>query len=110
MDAFTLVFGDGSPMTYSVNFKAFSETFKESLAAYTFDIGGIFAGLLFYYIVISELDSLQAPWIIAVYPTILSAKGTVGGLLAGRLGTSLHIGTIYPRFFGNTKFLMLSSL
>ncbi|MEM1586430.1 MAG: magnesium transporter [Candidatus Bathyarchaeia archaeon] len=46
---------------------------------------------------------MLTPWIIAVYPTILTAKGVIAGILAGRLGTALHIGTIYPRFTGNTK-------
>ncbi|MEM3705177.1 MAG: magnesium transporter [Candidatus Bathyarchaeia archaeon] len=86
-----------------MDFKVFSKTFKESLAAYAFDVGGIFAGFIFYFLVISKLDSFQVPWIIAAYPTILSAKGTIGGLLSGRLSTSLHVGTIYPRFLNNTK-------
>jgi mgtE-like transporter len=90
-------------MTSSLDFKVFSRAFKESLAAYTFDIGGIFAGLIFYFMVISKLDAFRVPWIIAVYPAILSAKGTIGGLLSGRLSTALHVGTIYPKFFGNTK-------
>ncbi|MEM3597283.1 MAG: magnesium transporter [Candidatus Bathyarchaeia archaeon] len=90
-------------MNSRIDSKVFSRTFKESLAAYTFDIGGIFAGFIFYSFVISKLDSFQVPWIIAVYPTILSAKGTIGGLLSGRLSTALHVGTIYPRFLNNTK-------
>jgi mgtE-like transporter len=40
---------------------------------------------------------------LAVYPAILSAKGVIHGLLSGRLGTALHLGTIYPRFSKNTK-------
>ncbi|MGB9675808.1 MAG: magnesium transporter [Candidatus Bathyarchaeales archaeon] len=90
-------------MTAKMNSKVFSEAFRESLAAYTFDVGGILAGFIFYLLVISKLDSFQAPWIIAVYPTILSAKGTFGGLLSGRLSAALHVGTIYPRFLNNTK-------
>lgn len=90
-------------MTHNIDSKIFLKTFKESLAAYTFDVGGIFAGIIFYFLVISKLDAFQVPWIIAVYPTILSAKGTIGGLLSGRLSTALHVGTIYPRFLNNTK-------
>jgi len=45
----------------------------------------------------------RAPWAIAVYPAMLSARGVIGGLLSGRLSTGLHIGTVLPRFFGNTK-------
>ena len=43
------------------------------------------------------------PWAIALYPAILSAKGVIHGLLSGRLGTALHLGTVHPRFFNNTK-------
>ncbi len=45
----------------------------------------------------------MAPWVIALYPAIASAKGVIGGLISGRLGTALHLGTIYPRFSKNTK-------
>ncbi|HJW66103.1 MAG TPA: magnesium transporter [Candidatus Bathyarchaeia archaeon] len=45
----------------------------------------------------------RSPWALAVYPAILSAKGVIHGLLSGRLGTALHLGTIYPRFSKNTK-------
>jgi len=34
---------------------------------------------------------------------MLSARGVIGGLLSGRLSTGLHVGTVQPRFFGNTK-------
>lgn len=87
-------------MTHAVNSKAFLKTFKEALIAYSFDIGGIFAG----FIVASQLNVFQLyPWAIAVYPAVLSARGMISGLFSGRLGTALHIGTIYPRLFGNTK-------
>ena len=45
----------------------------------------------------------MTPWAIALYPAIVSAKGVIGGLLSGRLSTALHLGTIYPRFFKNTR-------
>jgi len=85
---------------HALNSKAFLKTFRESLIAYSFDIGGIFAG----FIVASQLNVFQLhPWAIAVYPTILSARGMISGLFSGRLGTALHTGTIYPKLFGNTK-------
>jgi mgtE-like transporter len=87
-------------VTQAVNSKAFLKTFKEALIAYSFDIGGIFAG----FIVASQLNVFQLyPWAIAVYPAVLSARGMISGLFSGRLGTALHTGTIYPRLFGNTK-------
>jgi mgtE-like transporter len=55
-------------------------------------------------VVASQLGLFQlSPWAIAVYPVILGAKGVIHGLLRGRLGTALHLGTVHPRFFNNTK-------
>jgi mgtE-like transporter len=73
---------------------------KETSLAYFFDIGGLFAGFM----VASQLGVFRlSPWAIALYPAVVSAKGVIGGLLSGRLGTALHLGTVYPRFFKNTK-------
>jgi mgtE-like transporter len=83
-----------------MNSRAFFRTLKEALIAYSFDVGGILAG----FIVASQLNVFQlSPWAIAVYPAILSARGVISGLFSGRLSTALHIGTIHPRLFGNTK-------
>ena len=87
-------------MTHAMNSKIFLKIFKEALIAYSFDIGGLFAG----FIVASQLNVFQlSPWAIAVYPAVLSARGMISGLFSGRLGTALHVGTIYPRLFGNTR-------
>jgi len=87
-------------MTTAINYGAFLKTFREALIGYSFDLGGLFAGLM----VASQLGIFQlSPWAIAVYPAIVSAKGVIGGLLSGRLSTALHLGTIYPRFLLNTK-------
>ncbi|NWG11456.1 magnesium transporter [Candidatus Bathyarchaeota archaeon] len=80
--------------------KAFFRTLRETLIAYSFDIGGLFAGFM----VASQLNVFQlSPWAIAIYPAIVSAKGVIGGLLSGRLSTALHIGTIYPRLYKNSS-------
>ncbi|MEM3881292.1 MAG: magnesium transporter [Candidatus Bathyarchaeia archaeon] len=87
-------------MTHAGATKSFLGMFKETSLAYFFDIGGIFAGFM----VASQLDIFQlSPWAIALYPAVVSAKGVIGGLLSGRLGTALHLGIVYPRFFKNTK-------
>jgi len=87
-------------MTRAANSRAFFKTFREALIAYSFDFGGILAGL----IVASQLDVFgRYPWAIAVYPAVLSARGMISGLFSGRLGTALHMGTVYPTLFGNTK-------
>jgi mgtE-like transporter len=87
-------------MIHTTNSKTFFKTFREALVAYTFDFGGMIAGL----IIASQIYAFHfSPWMIAVYPAVLSAKGVIMGLFSGRLSTALHLGTIYPRFFGNTK-------
>ncbi|MEM3549906.1 MAG: magnesium transporter [Candidatus Bathyarchaeia archaeon] len=80
--------------------RSFSKTLKQSLAAYAFNICGIVAGSIIAYY--SGLFNM-APWAVVVYPPILSARGVIGGLFCGRISTGLHLGTIQPRFFGNTK-------
>jgi len=73
---------------------------KESFIALSFNIGGLLAG----FIVASQFNVFQlSPWAIAIYPAILTARGVVSGLFSGRLSTALHLGTIYPRFRGNTN-------
>jgi mgtE-like transporter len=80
--------------------KSFWGMLKETSLAYFFDIGGLFAGFM----VASQLGVFRlSPWAIALYPAVVSAKGVIGGLLSGRLSTALHLGTVYPRFFKNTK-------
>ena len=80
--------------------KSFWEMFKETSLAFSFGLGGLFAGLM----VASQLGIFGlSPWVIALYPAVVSAKGVGSGLLSGRLSTGLHLGTVYPRFFGNTK-------
>jgi len=80
--------------------QSFWSMLKETSLAYFFNIGGLFAGFM----VASQLGVFRlSPWAIALYPAIVSAKGVIGGLLSGRLGTALHLGTVHPRFFKNTK-------
>lgn len=80
--------------------KKFSEMLKETTLTYAFGLGGLFAGFM----VASQLGIFRlSPWAMALYPALISAKGVGSGLLSGRLSTGLHLGTVYPRFFGNTK-------
>ncbi len=82
------------------NLKKFTRTFKEALIAYAFNIFGIAAGSI---VALQLRMFVLAPWAIAVYPAMISARGVIGGLLSGRLSTGLHVGTMQPRFFGNSK-------
>ncbi len=78
----------------------FVRTLKESLGALGFNLVGIAAGAIIAYF--SGLFRL-APWVILVYPSVVSARGVIGGLFCGRLSTALHLGTMQPSFLGNTK-------
>lgn len=87
-------------MTHESGSKSTFAAFKENLTAYTFDLGGLIAG----FAVASQLGVFNlSPWAIAIYPGLLGIKGIIHSLLRGRLGTALHLGTVYPRFSGNTK-------
>jgi mgtE-like transporter len=74
--------------------------FKETAVACLFDVGGLVAGFM----IATQLGVFQlSPWAIALYPAVVSVKSVITGLLTGRLSTALHLGTVYPRFFNNTK-------
>jgi mgtE-like transporter len=81
-------------------FQSFFGTFKETTLACILDIGGLLAGFM----IALQLNIFDTtPWAIALYPAVISVKAIITGLLTGRLSTALHLGTVYPRFFGNTK-------
>jgi mgtE-like transporter len=80
--------------------RRFAGTLKESLGAFGFNLVGIAAGAIIAYF--SGLFKL-APWVILVYPSVVSARGVIGGLFCGRLSTALHLGTMRPSFSRNTK-------
>ena len=96
-------------MSSELSSKNFASLFKETSIAYFFGLGGLFAGFLIAsYLGVFELAS----WTIALYPVLISAKGITSGLLSGRLSTALHLGTVKPSFFRNTKlfYTLLESL
>jgi len=78
---------------------------KEALIAFSFNVFGVLAGFTF----ASYLNVFQlSTWVIALYPSVLTGRGVVNGVLSGRLGTALHLGTIKPQFKENTeRFYML---
>lgn len=79
--------------------KSFLSLFKETSLAYFFSIAGLIAGFFVAY----QLGVFRlSPWALALYPALISTK-VISGLLSGRLSTALHLGTIYPRFTGNTR-------
>jgi mgtE-like transporter len=83
--------------------KSFWAMFKETTLTFSFGLGGLFAGLMLASQIGIFSFSSSAPWVITLYPIVISAKGVGSGLLSGRLSTGLHLGTVHPKFFGNTK-------
>jgi len=77
----------------------FIETFKQSFLALAFDLGGLLAGSIL--VAFSDVLSL-APWVLIIYPSIISMRGVIGGFFSGRLSTALHLGTVRPSFLNNT--------
>ncbi len=91
--------GDGIEMSNIGISKSFWAMFKETSLTFSFGLGGLFAGIM----IASQLGIFSlSPWVITLYPIVISAKGVGSGLLSGRLSTGLHLGTIQTRFFGNT--------
>ncbi|MBN1682312.1 magnesium transporter [Candidatus Bathyarchaeota archaeon] len=79
---------------------SFLRSIGEALFSLLFNFGGLLAGglLAAYFNVFLEL-----PWAIILYPGILSIRGAIGGLMSARISTALHLGTMKPTFFNNTK-------
>lgn len=74
----------------------------QSLLSFIFDIVGLLTGAIL--ILCFDIFSIsEAPWAILLFPGILGARGAVGGLFSGHLGTGLHLGTIKATFTQNTK-------
>jgi mgtE-like transporter len=72
----------------------------QTLIALSFNNISLFAGGL-----ISIFTPLfrEAPWILALFPPILTIRGGIGGLFSGNLATMLHLGLIKPQIRDNTQ-------
>jgi mgtE-like transporter len=68
--------------------------------ALSFNIVSLFAGGLLS--LFSPLFS-EAPWILALFPPILTIRGDISGIFSGNLTTMLHIGSVQPKIRGNTE-------
>ena len=72
----------------------------QSTLALSFNLTGLIAG----YILASSYGVLSNyQWPLIMFPGLLSVRGAIGGLYAGRLSTALHLGTIKAQFRGNTS-------
>jgi len=81
-------------------FRRFLRILKEALFSYAFDLCGVLAGFI---ISIQMNVFMLAPWTIAAYPAVVSMRGVITGMMSGRLSTALHVGTVRPGLFGNTR-------
>lgn len=63
-------------------------------------MGGILAGRIA--ITLHPMFGI-APWILALFPPVLSVRGSIGGILSGKLATMLHMGEVEPRLTRNTQ-------
>ena len=81
----------------------------QSMLSLSFNLGGLVAGgILALYLDVFSIS----PWIIVLFPCVLSVRGAIGGLFSGRLSTALHLGTIRASYANNTKSfnLLLASI
>jgi mgtE-like transporter len=76
--------------------------FSQSLLALMFNIGGLVSGRL---AVILAPVFTASPWILALFPLVLTVRGGTSGILSGKIGTMLHTGELKPQFRGNTRAL-----
>ncbi len=70
------------------------------LGGMIFNIGGLFAGRSA--VLLNELESFFQ-WVFLIYPLLLTVRGDINGILSGKLGTALHLGTIKPSWRKNTN-------
>ncbi len=67
-----------------------------------FDLLDLLAGSVAAILLLPMLRN--TPWMLSVFPILLTIRGAGNGIFSGVLTTSLHIGTIEPRFGGNTEY------
>ena len=87
-------------MTVRTSIIGLIKSFGQSLLSLSFNLGGILAGT---FIFLSLDVFTKAPWILVLFPGILSIRGAIGGLFSGHISTGLHLGTVKPSYTKNTK-------
>jgi len=89
--------------------RPYASVSAQALLALSVDSLGLLAGGL-----VSLLTPLlrSRPWLLALYPPILTVRGDISGIFSGNLSTMLHLGLIYPRIRGNTRtyYSLISSI
>lgn len=79
----------------------FKRLFSQSLSAQAFNLLGVLAGAIL--ATLSAYTSAN-PWILVLVPPLLTVRGNVGGILCGRLSTSLYLGFVKPTLRKNTSY------
>ena len=72
----------------------------QTLLGLSFSTLSLFAGGL---IAVFTPEFSKSPWILALFPPILTVRGGIGGLFSGNLATMLHLGTVKPQLRENTS-------
>lgn len=79
----------------------FGSVLSQTLLVLSFDtldlVAGFIAALVSSYVV-------EMPWILIVYPPLLTVRGNISGMFSGRLTTGLHSGLITPNIKKNTEY------
>ncbi|MBS7652914.1 MAG: magnesium transporter [Candidatus Bathyarchaeia archaeon] len=77
--------------------------FVEALLAFSLNLIGFVGGGI-----VTTLSPMfvEHPWILALYPPILTVRGNLSGLYSGNLSTMLHLGLILPRLRRNTDYYL----
>ncbi len=77
------------------------KVFLQSLSAISFDLAGTIAGLI---VSLTAAYAPFIPWILVIYPPLLTVRGNINGILCGRLSTYLHLGLVKPSMRNNTSY------
>ena len=89
--------------------RPYASVSAQALLALSIDVMGLFAGGI-----VSLLSPWfrSRPWLLALYPPILTVRGDISGIFSGNLSTMLHLGLIYPRLRRNTEtyYSLISSI
>ena len=72
--------------------------FLQAMIALIFESGGIVSGTIANFL----LNTENVKWIFLLYGPLIAARGDIA-VLAGKLGTGLHLGSIKPSFRNNTS-------
>ncbi|MGQ4834361.1 MAG: magnesium transporter [Candidatus Asgardarchaeia archaeon] len=76
-------------------------SFLETLSSLSFDIFGLIAG---YITSLTASLVVAMPWILIIYPPLLTVRGNISGIFSGRLTTGLHMGLVKPTIRKNSQY------